>query len=518
MQIKRELMEGYQSALSGLSSTAKALVLSELATITYTGYYDLHYKLMDVFEMYVGVSKQTAAGYAAGLYDAVRIAEMGEALGAEAIVEDTVEATVETMHAAAALAVEGKTDSFVSLMMSRTGYEIGSAAISALYANAAIDKKADVRFARVPGYSKSYGDGCPFCKMLASRGFVYRNKLTAGEAHHYHDGCTCAVVPSFDGKTGISGYDPKKYKDWYDDNVVREKTDAYKYVKASNATRGYVRYVGPERVASVGGISRERLRSSTDKARAKNGRHDWRTYDKAKIAGNAQSAAQAEAKALMTPAQYASYCKKYGLKQRISTKKLISGEREFEYGIRYGSEAVKVNLQFIETKEFATKFSSASSSAKANSALLSSSKKALRRNTGTKHESMFLIDYDTGDILAEVNDVGESGIHYTQKMRTVIKQSQQGKIKIVALHSHPEGMPPSVDDFQKCFENKYYEAFAIGHNGQLYRYSNKNVDLSIDDRENIYNQINENCLFGYDIDRAFSEVYKEFDLVYDIVE
>jgi len=42
-------------------------------------------------------------------------------------------------------------------------------------------------------------DPCDFCRMLATRGPVYKTARTAGrtDLHRYHDGCACSVVPLF---------------------------------------------------------------------------------------------------------------------------------------------------------------------------------------------------------------------------------------------------------------------------------------------------------------------------------
>jgi hypothetical protein len=42
-------------------------------------------------------------------------------------------------------------------------------------------------------------DPCDFCRMLATRGPVYKSARTAGrtDLHRYHDGCACSVVPLF---------------------------------------------------------------------------------------------------------------------------------------------------------------------------------------------------------------------------------------------------------------------------------------------------------------------------------
>lgn len=62
-------------------------------------------------------------------------------------------------------------------------------------------------FARVP-----YGvHTCAFCWLLASRGYVYHTKVTAGgKGHKYHAHCDCQIIPGINGITKIEGYDPDK--------------------------------------------------------------------------------------------------------------------------------------------------------------------------------------------------------------------------------------------------------------------------------------------------------------------
>lgn len=64
-----------------------------------------------------------------------------------------------------------------------------------------------VRFARIP----TRPNPCPWCAMLASRGFVYMSADTAEAASHRH--CACIVMPGVEGVTEVEGYDPDH---WYD--------------------------------------------------------------------------------------------------------------------------------------------------------------------------------------------------------------------------------------------------------------------------------------------------------------
>ncbi|MDK9341358.1 hypothetical protein [Propionibacterium freudenreichii] len=68
------------------------------------------------------------------------------------------------------------------------------------------------RFARVPRGART----CAFCTMLASRGWVYWSKETAGLAHRFHRDCDCQIVPEWKrGEIHFDGYDPDEMYDSY---------------------------------------------------------------------------------------------------------------------------------------------------------------------------------------------------------------------------------------------------------------------------------------------------------------
>lgn len=70
-----------------------------------------------------------------------------------------------------------------------------------------------IRYARVP-----VGPTCGFCIMLASRGFDYASKKSAGDIgaryNTFHNGCNCRVVAGYDGLE-VEGYDPDGLYDRY---------------------------------------------------------------------------------------------------------------------------------------------------------------------------------------------------------------------------------------------------------------------------------------------------------------
>lgn len=105
------------------------------------------------------------------------------------------------------------------------------AANRTMLGNALRDEGRGVRYARVPTGAET----CTFCRMLSSRGFVYRSKESAKLFGHNHRGCNCEVVASTDAD-GLEGYDPDRERDiWQkyeeidaDESLSRAENEAAK--------------------------------------------------------------------------------------------------------------------------------------------------------------------------------------------------------------------------------------------------------------------------------------------------
>ena len=93
----------------------------------------------------------------------------------------------------------------------------------------------------------------------------------------------------------------------------------------------------------------------------------------------------------------------------------------------------------------------------------------LKRSNG---EDIVLLDYDTRSLIAMYNDsdqefgIGKYPEWFAQKMEHAVKNG----VKIVAIHNHPNGLPPSADDCAAALNNGYYKGIAVGHNGSVYKY------------------------------------------------
>lgn len=212
---ERRYIDAYVDALERVSDANKRLLAQRLADIDFTDMTAGINQVVVLMKAVCAGSTRQAAVLAAQFYKGLRDRELG---GDYEPVTDAAYDPVATENATRAIAqqkVDGKDDVFASQLAQRVGYETKRAAGETLFANGESDRQRP-RYARIPQRSKSYPNGCPFCQMLASRGFVYLSRRSVGEYAHWHDDCKCAVVPSWLRSPKVKGYDPDAYLGGYD--------------------------------------------------------------------------------------------------------------------------------------------------------------------------------------------------------------------------------------------------------------------------------------------------------------
>lgn len=209
MQIPRSYIENYSKSLNIVSETAQKKLVDALSKIDYTAdVADIRNAVIAVMQSACNASTSVSARLAAEFYDGLR-----ERFG----IDDDYEAEAESLRDPAAtdgavrafaqdIVDEKPIESFIGSCADRLDYETRRAANECVAYNAKNDPKKP-RWARIPTGPET----CPFCIMLASRGFTYQSKETAS---HAHANCDCRIVPSWD-KAGAEGYDPALYYDMW---------------------------------------------------------------------------------------------------------------------------------------------------------------------------------------------------------------------------------------------------------------------------------------------------------------
>ncbi len=141
---------------------------------------------------------------------------------------------------------------------------------------------------------------------------------------------------------------------------------------------------------------------------------------------------------------------------------------------RYGrNKNTVVNKTYINSGEYRRKFDKITHNDDINRILYLKAKEMLFHRSGTLLEDMYWIDGDTGEIVAKALDEEEKEkIEYTPSISKAIN----GRDNLIAMHTHPNSMPPSMADFNSCFKHNYDQSLVLCHDGIIYSYtSNQKV-------------------------------------------
>lgn len=220
--IPRDIIDNLTYQLNTLSEASRMAVRRVVESITYTDLADLREQLITNLDPLFAAATDDAAAFAANLYDEVREYELGQRFGALADSGRDSAATAGAIRALVRFADEGL-EILIRQLSERMDYEIKKSAGDCIIANAERDPMKP-KFARVPTGAET----CMFCIMLASRGFVYTSKKSAGALDHWHPNCDCRVVPGFQGETRIRGYDPDELYDiWKESGFDPNKSGSH---------------------------------------------------------------------------------------------------------------------------------------------------------------------------------------------------------------------------------------------------------------------------------------------------
>lgn len=136
---------------------------------------------------------------------------------------------------------------------------------------------------------------------------------------------------------------------------------------------------------------------------------------------------------------------------------------------RYGrNKSTLVNKSYIDSGEYRNKFDKISDNKDVSRVLYAKAKEMLNHRSGTKIEDMYWIDGKTGEIVASaLNEKNESSVLYTE----LINKAISGRSNLIAMHTHPQSMPPSDADFNSVFKYGYSKALVLCHNGKIFQYT-----------------------------------------------
>ena len=190
-----------------------------------------------------------------------------------------------------------------------------------------------------------------------------------------------------------------------------------------------------------------------------------------------------------------------------------------EFGVLYGKNSLNVDSSQAFKNSLKEKLKFATDNNKASQSLQKCVDKMLLHRSGTLYEDMYIINFKTGYVLGkQINSKYPQGVVYNDSLKNAFKKSKDENIPIITVHNHPEGYPPSIDDFNSALKNNTVCGFAIGHNGQVYKYYKPKKMFSKKEIQEIHNEIAYNySVLGMDVDRAYGSIFKENGLRCELI-
>lgn len=170
----------------------------------------------------------------------------------------------------------------------------------------------------------------------------------------------------------------------------------------------------------------------------------------------------------------------------------LDAENKKEYRIRENELSPKkptegkygVNWPVVSENSYKNKFLQLSEDDKILDAIYTRSKWMLNNRDGLKTEEMYAISMKTGEEIARITDQNiEFGVARSTQFQNQLDEADRKKEKILLLHNHPRGMPPSLSDLNALVRNKYVTGITIGHDGSIYYYTKPKKLISTADFE-----------------------------------
>jgi len=130
-----------------------------------------------------------------------------------------------------------------------------------------------------------------------------------------------------------------------------------------------------------------------------------------------------------------------------------------------------VSERGLDAEGFVEKFKGMTGKPEVDASIKESAVEMLKHRGGTDREDLHLIDGDTGEVIHKLTTSDESNsISYDAETQAAIERAHIEGRSIVAIHNHPNGLPPSLDDGSSARAHGYDFGVVVGHNLEVWTY------------------------------------------------
>ena len=176
-----------------------------------------------------------------------------------------------------------------------------------------------------------------------------------------------------------------------------------------------------------------------------------------------------------------------------------------------------VDWSIIQSDEYESRLSKLSENKKVIQSIKTRCKCMLNNKDGLNTEEMYAIDLDSGKEIARITNQNlPFGIKRDDTFTARLNEADKQNVRILLMHNHPRGMPPSIEDINELFKNQNVCGITIGHDGSLYYYTKPNNKIDSSEywvASKKYSRYNEYT----GIEKAIEDLSKKYDFSFTIL-
>lgn len=173
----------------------------------------------------------------------------------------------------------------------------------------------------------------------------------------------------------------------------------------------------------------------------------------------------------------------------------------------------KVDLKYIDSPEFRSKFTRLTNNNRVNDKLRRYAQAMLTHRNGNDGEDLYIMNASTGELLKrKFGEDNELGVSLSKEELDDLRKHRGN---LVAIHNHPTNVWPTGSDYAAAGYRGYRSGVVVTHDGRVFKYSAGDKPFLaqvFDNRVDKYT----NPPYNKSVEEAFVEVTKELGKEYGI--
>ena len=221
---------------------------------------------------------------------------------------------------------------------------------------------------------------------------------------------------------------------------------------------------------------------------------------------NAEGATWKEKVNSMRREKYAANPEKYREQKRIAYQ-----ERQRKQAGK--SKDRTVDAATIASENYRMMFRGITDSVTVDDAICHQARGILTHRSGTGLEDLVLLDAETGALILKLDtSTAECMVQYDGAALKVIERAHERGRKIVALHNHPDNLPPSLDDGVSMLTHGYDYGIVVAHDGSVYSFTPPETLFTEQECRTIHNFISYQIQTGGQIEEVWYNMLEEYGM------